>query len=85
MGKVLSKTVIRPSQGLIEGDSADAIFARVRVLVERDDLSGALAELDKLKPSVREPCADWMRAARNRLALNSALQVMQARALARMD
>lgn len=85
VGKVLTKTVIRPSHGLIEGDSADAIFARVRVFIERDDLSSALAELEKLKPAVREPCADWVRAARNRLALNATLQLMQARALARLD
>ncbi len=85
VGKVLSKTVIRPSHGLIEGDTADAIFARVRVLIERDDLSGALAELEKLKPAVREPCVDWIHAAQNRLALDSALHVMKASALARLD
>lgn len=62
VSKVLTKTVVRPAQGLIEGDSADAVFARARLGIEQGDLATALEELNKLAPNVKQPCEAWVRA-----------------------
>lgn len=80
VGKILSK-VIRPSRGPIEGDEADAIFSRARLAIQRNDLEAAFVELDRLHPEVREPCNKWIQMARERIYVNNALTVMQARAL----
>jgi len=60
--------------GEIEGDSATARVARAEARLAVEDLPGALAALDPPGPAWLAPAAEWMEAARARLAVEAALQ-----------
>jgi uroporphyrinogen-III synthase len=60
--------------GEIDGDSATARVARAEARLAVEDLPGALAALDPPGPAWLAPAAQWMEAARARLAVEAALQ-----------
>jgi len=60
--------------GEVDGDSATARVARAEARLAVEDLPGALAALDPAGPAWLAPAAEWMEAARARLAIEAALQ-----------
>ncbi|MBL0930628.1 MAG: uroporphyrinogen-III synthase [Alphaproteobacteria bacterium] len=60
--------------GEVDGDSATARVARAEARLAVEDLPGALAALDPPGPAWLAPAAEWMEAARARLAVEAALQ-----------
>jgi hypothetical protein len=50
---------VRPV-GVPSGDDVTAVLARIEVEAARADIDGALADIGKLPPSVRQPAAGWI-------------------------
>jgi hypothetical protein len=65
----------------VPGDDPSAVIARAVVKATRGDISGALAEVDKLPDNVRAPASGWMSTARTRLAALDAARQLSAHAL----
>jgi uroporphyrinogen-III synthase len=64
--------------GELGGDSVEAIVARAERRLANNDLEGAITELDKLPPGPAERGAAWLGDARGRLAVERALQRLEA-------
>jgi len=72
---------VRPV-GEVAGDDSAAVIARVDADAARADISGALAELQKLPPAVRAPAEGWIGKAQARAPAIDAAQKFAAAALA---
>jgi hypothetical protein len=66
----------------VAGDDPASVIARLEVRSMRGDLTGALAELDKLPANVLAPAQDWVAKARGRAAAIEASRRFAAAALA---
>jgi hypothetical protein len=72
---------VRPV-GDTPGDDPAAALARAGAKAQRGDIVGALAEVERLPPSVQAPAADWIKAAKARTAALDAAQQLAASSLA---
>jgi hypothetical protein len=63
------------------GDDPAAFIARAIIKATRGDISGALAEIDKLPDKVRAPASGWISTARARLAALDAARQLSTHAL----
>jgi hypothetical protein len=72
---------VRPV-GDTPGDDPAAALARAAAKAHRGDIAGALAEAERLPPSVQAPAADWIKAAKARTAALEAARQVAANALA---
>jgi hypothetical protein len=63
------------------GDEPSAAIARAELEASRGDIPGALADLDKLPDAARAPAADWIKAAKSRLAAVDAVKKLATIAL----
>ena len=70
IGAMLSGLVQVRATGAPSGDGADAVAARVRLRLDRDDLAGAVAEVARLTGAPAAAAADWRRQAEARIALD---------------
>jgi hypothetical protein len=73
-------SLVRPSEGMVSGTDADAIFARARVFLERDNLGNAMQQLEQLKPEIRATLEDFTALATDRLIVDNAVSVIKSRA-----
>jgi hypothetical protein len=64
------------------GDDPAAALARAGAKAHRGDIAGALAEVERLPPSVQTPAADWIKAAKARTAALDAARQLAANSLA---
>jgi uroporphyrinogen-III synthase len=64
--------------GELAGDDVEAIVARAEVKLNAGDLPGAVTELDQLPPGPAGRAKNWLGDARGRLALDQALQRLDA-------
>jgi MICOS complex subunit MIC60 len=67
-------------QGLVEGDDVLSILARAEYYLNEKDLDSATRELNQLKGSAKVLLQDWLKAARERLEVEQALEVVQSQA-----
>jgi hypothetical protein len=72
---------VRPV-GDAPGDDPAAALARAGAKAHRGDIAGALAEVERLPPSVQAPAADWIKAAKARTAALDAARQLAANSLA---
>jgi len=72
---------VRPV-GDTPGDDPAAGLARASAKAHRGDIAGALAEVERLPPSVQAPAADWIKAAKARTAALEAARQLAANSLA---
>ena len=79
-GTLLSKTVVRPSERVVEGDSTDAIISRARAAVQKKNLSNAVTELSGLDPRIRVIFDEWIKQAKERIYVENALNVVRSHA-----
>lgn len=79
-GKVISKTLIKPSEKAKSGDTADAIFSRARVAIQKQNLSTAVRELGKLDPEIGKIFDKWVVDAKERIYVDNALNTIRAQA-----
>ena len=71
---------VRPV-GDTPGDDPAAGLARAGAKAHRGDIAGALAEVERLPPSVQAPAADWIKAAKARTAALEAARQLAANSL----
>ncbi|CAK5269711.1 unnamed protein product [Mycena citricolor] len=67
-------------QGLVAGDDVLSVLARAEYHLNEKDLDSAARELNQLKGTAKLLLADWLDAARKRLEVEQALEVVQAQA-----
>ncbi|KAK7033435.1 MICOS complex subunit MIC60 [Favolaschia claudopus] len=67
-------------QGLVNGDDVLSVLARAEYHLNEKDLDSAARELNQLKGTARLLLHDWLEAARRRLEVQQALEVVQAQA-----
>jgi hypothetical protein len=72
---------VRPV-GDTPGDDPAAALARAGAKAHRGDIAGALAEVERLPPSVQAPAVDWIKAAKARTAALDAARQLAANSLA---
>jgi hypothetical protein len=77
IGAMLSGLVQVRATGAPTGDGADAIAARVRLRLDRDDLAGAVSEVARLTGAPAAAAADWRRQAEARLALDARIAALR--------
>jgi uroporphyrinogen-III synthase len=82
LGRVEQLVTVRPVGGEVAGDDPPARLARAEAKLEKDDLAGAIAEVGAITGAAAAPAADWLAAARARLAAQQAIQQLQAAAVA---
>lgn len=75
---------VRPVGPDVAGEDPPARAARAEAKLAAGDLAGAVAELEGLSGPAAEAAADWLAAARARLAADEALAELQAAAVARL-
>ena len=80
VGRMLTRTVIQPSEGMVVGTDADAILARAKVELQRDRLPEALAELEQLVPVAKKEMEPFLRIAKPRAWVDQSLRAIQAEA-----
>ncbi|KAJ7081769.1 mitochondrial inner membrane protein Mitofilin [Mycena belliarum] len=66
--------------GLVNGDDVLSVLARAEYYLNEKDLDSAARELNQLKGSAKLLLHDWLEAARRRLEVQQALEVVQAQA-----
>ncbi|KAI0789895.1 mitochondrial inner membrane protein Mitofilin [Abortiporus biennis] len=66
--------------GLVEGDDVLSVLARAEYYMNEKDLDSAARELNQLKGTAKVMLSDWLEAARKRLEVLQALEVMQTQA-----
>jgi len=71
---------VRPV-GDASGDDPAAALARAGAKAHRGDIAGALAEVERLPPSVQAPAAGWIKAAKARTAALDAARQLAANSL----
>ncbi len=59
-----------------EGDSVDAIVARAQIMLDKNDVQGALAELKKLEGGPAETAAPWMQQAEGHVAAHESSDIL---------
>ncbi|KAI0342670.1 hypothetical protein BDW22DRAFT_1428843 [Trametopsis cervina] len=67
-------------QGLVEGDDVLSVLARAEYYLNEKDLDRATRELNQLKGTPKVLLSDWLIAARKRLEVAQALEIVQAQA-----
>ncbi|PCH42076.1 hypothetical protein WOLCODRAFT_137678 [Wolfiporia cocos MD-104 SS10] len=67
-------------QGLVSGSDVLSVLARAEYYLNEKDLDSAARELNQLRGSAKVLLADWLDAARRRLEVQQALEVVQAQA-----
>ncbi|KAF7336877.1 MICOS complex subunit MIC60 [Mycena venus] len=67
-------------QGLVSGDDVLSVLARAEYYLNEKDLDSAARELNQLKGTAKLLLHDWLEAARRRLEVQQALEVVQAQA-----
>jgi hypothetical protein len=72
---------VRPV-GDTPGDDPPAALARAGAKARRGDIAAALAEVERLPPSVQAPAADWIKAAKARTAALESARQLAANSLA---
>jgi hypothetical protein len=75
---------MRRVPGAVEGDSPDAILARAEAKMATLDLTAAVAEVETLSPPHAGAAAAWLAAARERLAVDAAVNRLVDQALKRL-
>ncbi|EGN98811.1 hypothetical protein SERLA73DRAFT_107941 [Serpula lacrymans var. lacrymans S7.3] len=66
--------------GLVAGTDALSVLARAEYYMNEKDLDSAARELNQLKGTAKVLLADWLAAARRRLEVQQALQIVQSQA-----
>ena len=66
--------------GLVEGNDVLSVISRAEYYLNEKDLDSAARELNQLKGAPRTLLSDWLEAARRRLEVLQALEVIQAEA-----
>ncbi|KAJ2918434.1 hypothetical protein MD484_g1927, partial [Candolleomyces efflorescens] len=77
--KVLSGVRFK-KQGLVEGDDVLSVLSRAEYHLNEKDLDSAARELNQLKGPAKDLLHDWLEAARRRLEVQQALDVIQTEA-----
>ncbi|KAI0091108.1 mitochondrial inner membrane protein Mitofilin [Irpex rosettiformis] len=67
-------------QGLVEGDDVLSVLARAEYYLNEKDLDSATRELNQLRGTARILLTDWLAAARKRLEVSQALEIVQTQA-----
>ncbi|KAJ7592885.1 mitochondrial inner membrane protein Mitofilin [Mycena floridula] len=67
-------------QGLVPGDDVLSVVARAEYYLNEKDLDSAARELNQLKGTAKILLQDWLEAARRRLEVQQALEVVQTQA-----
>ncbi|EIW83923.1 hypothetical protein CONPUDRAFT_119346 [Coniophora puteana RWD-64-598 SS2] len=67
-------------RGFVGGNDTLSVLARAEYHMNKKDLDSAARELNQLKGTAAELLRDWLEAARRRLEMQQALEVMQAQA-----
>ena len=75
---------VRRVGGDVQGDSAEAVVARAEAQLETGDLAAAITEIETLDGAPAEAAEPWLALARARFEADSALAVIDARAIAAM-
>jgi len=73
---------VRRVGGDIQGDSAEDIVARAETALDQSDLATAVSDMASLTGSAGDAAAGWLAQAKNRLAVDKAIQSLSARASA---
>ena len=88
VGEMLARlsrlVVIRRTGGDVAGEGPDALLARAEARLRAGDLAGAVAALSTLEDGPAEAVKPWLADARARIAVDSALAGLSARAAARL-
>jgi MICOS complex subunit MIC60 len=66
--------------GLVEGDDALSVLARAEWYLNEKNLDAAAREVNQLKGSAKALAKDWLDAARRRLEVEQALEIVQTQA-----
>ena len=66
--------------GLVEGDDVLSVLARAEYHLNEKDLDSATRELNQLRGAAKALLQDWLKAARERLEVQQALDVVQTQA-----
>lgn len=73
-----ARSVIRVRRtGEVEGDSSEAVVARMEVALKAGNLARVLAEAEKLEGSPREAAAAWLSQIKARLAVEQAIAAIE--------
>jgi uroporphyrinogen-III synthase len=80
--RLLTLVTIRREDGAVAGIDTAALVARAQAALGRGDLTGAVAELDKLDPGPAEVALPWLTEAKARVAADRALSDLAAQCLA---
>jgi len=67
-------------QGMVQGNDILSVLARAQCYLDEKDLDTATRELNQLRGPAKELLADWLEAARRRLEVLQALDVVQTQA-----
>ncbi|RQM28022.1 hypothetical protein B5M09_000331 [Aphanomyces astaci] len=67
-----------PPGGPIQGTDAEAVFSRAEYALRGGDIESAVAEVDKLTGLPHDVVADWVAAAKSRLAVEQTAKVVKA-------
>jgi gas vesicle protein len=84
-GNLMRLVSVRPVGADVEGDDPPARVARAEAALAKGDLAAAVAEVEALQGPAAAAAADWLAAARTRLAATSALERLRSRATARLS
>uniref|UniRef100_A0A7S2SN68 Mitofilin n=1 Tax=Mucochytrium quahogii TaxID=96639 RepID=A0A7S2SN68_9STRA len=78
VGYVVASLTFRHDEDKKDSNAQEAALARARVLLlEQNDLKGAVAEMDKLRGSVKDTASDWLSQAKDRVALEQVVTVVK--------
>ncbi|KIY67283.1 hypothetical protein CYLTODRAFT_353529, partial [Cylindrobasidium torrendii FP15055 ss-10] len=66
--------------GLVEGSDVNSVLARTEYYLNEKDLDSATRELNQLKGTAQVLTSDWLAAARKRLEVEQALEVVHTQA-----
>lgn len=83
--RLLSVVSVRRTDGEAVGDGTAAIVSRAEQDLDSGSLAAAIAEVEKLSGGSAEAAADWLAAARARLAAEEGLAGLTGEALARLQ
>ncbi|KAI8056759.1 mitochondrial inner membrane protein-domain-containing protein [Syncephalis plumigaleata] len=75
----MSKLLVS-KQGYVSGDDVEAVLARTEYLLSKNDLDNAAREINQLKGWPKTLARDWIKAARQRLEILQALEVVETQA-----
>lgn len=81
VGSALSIVTVR-RVGDVEGDTVEAIVARIETRLAQEDLAGALAEAEQLSGPAAEVASSWIEAVQQRQSTDLLVRELSARVLA---